>query len=88
MADFAAAVETQVIYCDLLALGDVSQSVDGMSFDQLVPVFLCVVIAGVVDAAGFKEDPTSNSVGLNGEAVRSNDTERLLNDILVWIEVV
>lgn len=61
---------------------------DSVSFDELVPVLLCIVITGVVDAAGFKEDTPTYSVGLNGEAVRSNDTERLLSDVLVRIEVV
>jgi hypothetical protein len=79
---------TQVKYCDLIALGNISQCVDSMSSNALVPVFLCIVIAGVIDATGFKEDSPASFIGLNGEAVCSNDTERLLGDILVWMDVV
>jgi hypothetical protein len=82
------AVVTQVIYCDLIALGNISHHVDSMSSNALVPVFLCIIIVGVVDATGFKEYSPASFIGLNWEAVCSNDTERLLVDILVWIDVV
>ena len=48
---------------------------DRMSFNVLVPVLLCVVIAGVVDAACFEEDSPFTSIGFNGEGVCSNDPE-------------
>jgi hypothetical protein len=62
--------------------------VDSMSFDALCLMLLCVIIAGVVDAAGVKEDPPFDFVGANGEAVCSNSTKRLLGDILVWIKII
>ena len=40
---------------------------DRVSLDVFVPVLLCVVIAGVVDAICFEEDFSINSVGSNGE---------------------
>ena len=60
---------------------------DRVSFDVLVPVLLCVVIAGVVDAACFEEDSPINSVGSN-EDVCSNDPQILLGNILICVDVV
>ena len=83
-----AAVETQVVYGDLFALGDFPQCVDSVLFNAVVPVFLCIVVAGVVDATSFEEHPSASPVGLDGEAVRSNDTEKLLGQFVVWIDIV
>lgn len=55
-----------------------------MSLDVLVPIILCIVIAGVVAAACFKEDSALNSTRLNGKPDYPNDTESLL---FVWIDV-
>jgi hypothetical protein len=61
---------------------------DRVSFDVLVSVLLCVVIAGVVDAACFEEDSPFTSVGFNGEGVCSNDPEILLDSIPICVDVV
>ena len=53
-------------------------------FDVRVPVLLCVIIAGVVDAACFEED----SVGFNREGVCSNDLEILLGSIPICVDFV
>jgi hypothetical protein len=58
-----------------------------VSFDVLVLVLLCVVIAGVVDAACFKEDSPFTSVGFNREGVCSNDPEILLSSIPICVNV-
>lgn len=81
------AVMTQVVYCNLFALRYVPQSVDGVPFDAFVPVFLCIVIAGVVDATGFEKNCPSG-FGLNRKAIRSNNTKIHVSGVLVWIKVV
>ncbi len=67
---------------------NVSQSMDRVSFDVLVPVLLCVVIARVVDAACFEEDPPFTAVGFNGEDVCSKDPEIILGRIPTCVDVV
>jgi hypothetical protein len=54
-----------------------------VSFDVLVPVLLCVVIAGLINAACFEEDAPFTSGGFKGEGVCSNDPEILLSSIPV-----
>jgi hypothetical protein len=61
---------------------------DRVSFDVLVPVLLCVVIAGVVDAACFKEDSPFTSVDFSREDVCSNDPQILLSSISICVNVV
>jgi hypothetical protein len=63
LANFAAAVETQVVYRNLLTLSDVPQSVDGVPLYMLIPVFVCVVVAGMVDTTCLQEDSTVNPYG-------------------------
>ena len=41
-----------------------------MSSSVLILVFLCVVSAYVVDATGLQEDPSAESVGIDGQTVR------------------
>jgi hypothetical protein len=52
-----------------------------MSFDALVPTFLCVIIASMVDATGFQEETSANSAHLYGKRVGATDTETLLGNI-------
>ena len=60
-----------------------------MSFDFRVLVLLCVVIAGVVDAACFEEDCSPFTfVGFNREAIGANDPEILLRSIPICVDVV
>ena len=59
-----------------------------VSFDVLVPVLLCVVIPGLINAACFEEDAPFTSGGFKGECVCSNDPEILLSSIPVWVDVV
>jgi hypothetical protein len=61
---------------------------DSVSFNAIVPVFLCIVVAGVVDATGFEEHSSDSPVGIDRKAVRSKDTEDLLGLVIVWIEIV
>ena len=61
---------------------------DRVSFDVRVPVLLCVVIAGVVDAACFEEDFPITSVCFNRKGVCSNDPEILLGSIPICVDVV
>lgn len=59
-----------------------------MSFDVLVPVLLCVVIAGLINAACFEENAPFTSGYFKGEGVYSNNPEILLNSIPVWVDIV
>ena len=81
MAHFTA----EKVYRDLFAFVNVSPRVHRMSFDALVPVRLSIFIAGVVDAACFKEDTNFSSPSSKG--VRSNNSEKLLGRILVWVHI-
>jgi hypothetical protein len=61
---------------------------DRMPLDVVVPVLLCVVIAGVVDAACFEEDSPINSVNSNGKTVGFKNPGVLLRNIPVCVYIV
>jgi hypothetical protein len=81
LANFARAVSAKVEDCDFLAFSNVTQCMYSMSFDALVPTFLCVIIASMVDATGFQEETSANSAHLYGKRVGATDTETLLGNI-------
>jgi hypothetical protein len=85
---FAVLVDAKVVYRDLFAFVDISHSMDRVSFDVLVTVLLCVVIAGVVNTAYSEKYPTFTSVGLKGEGVCSNDPEIMLSSIPIYVDIV
>jgi hypothetical protein len=66
--------DTDVGDGDLFTFVNISQSMDRVPFDALIPGFLCVVVAGVVDAARCEKDATS---AINGKSVRSKDSKVL-----------
>jgi hypothetical protein len=59
-----------------------------MSPSALIPVFLRIVIAGVIDTTGFEEDSAADPADLNRKTVRSDDPKIHLRGTFVWIEVV
>jgi hypothetical protein len=87
-ANVTAAVMPQIVYSDLFALGNCPQCMNSVPFNTIVPVLLRIVVAGMVDATGFEEHPAASPVGLDGEAVRSKNTEDLLGLVIVWINIV
>lgn len=84
----AALVSTEVVYCDLFALFGVSQSVDCVALDTGIPVFLCIVVASVVDAECFEQDTGVYSVDSDWQCIRSNDALVLFSDGLVKVDIV
>jgi hypothetical protein len=61
---------------------------DRVSFNILVPILLCVIIAGVIDAAYFEKNSPSTSVDFNGEGVYSNDPEILFGSIPICVNIM
>lgn len=61
---------------------------DSVPFDALALVFLCIIIAGVVDATGFEEDCASSPLDLDWKTVCSDYTKIHLSGVLLWIKVV
>ena len=88
LAEIPLRVAAEIVYRDFLAGGDVSQGVDGVTIERAVPVFLCVVGARVVDAAGVEEDPAGEAGGFDGEGISSDNSEGLFGEVLVWVEIV
>ena len=61
---------------------------DRVTLDVFVPVLLCVVIVGVIDAARLEKDSSINSVCSNGKGVRSDDSEILLGRTSIRVDIV
>ena len=59
-----------------------------VSFDVLVLVLLCIIIAGVVYSTRFEEDSTICPVGFNWEGVCSSYPQILLSSIRMWMDVL
>jgi hypothetical protein len=56
LASFAAIEGSEVVDCNLLALLDISQCMDGVPSDVLVLAFPGVVVTGMIDTTCIKED--------------------------------
>jgi hypothetical protein len=75
LAGFAVVEDAKVVNCDLLALLDISQCMDGVPFDVLVPAFLGVVVAGMINTTCIKENTYFPHIVPKGESVRSDDSK-------------
>ena len=71
MAGFAVVEDAEVVNCDLLAFLNVSQRIDGVPFDVLVPAFLGIIVVGIVNTACIEENTYFPHIVPKGESVRS-----------------
>ena len=75
LASFAVVEDAEIENCDLLAVLDVPFCMDSVSIDVLVPAFLGIVVAGVINAACIKKYPRFPHTVSKGEGVRSDDSQ-------------
>jgi hypothetical protein len=83
LAGFAAVEDPEVVDRDLLALLDISQRMDGVPLDVLVPAFLGVVVVGMIDTACIKENTPFHHIILEWKSVCSNDSKVLRGRIVL-----
>jgi hypothetical protein len=87
LAGFAAVEDPEVVNCDLLALLDISQCMDGVPLDVLVPAFLGVDVAGMIDTTCIKENTSFPHIVPKGESVGPDDS-KVPRDSIVGVNVM
>ena len=75
LAGLAVVEDAEVVNCDLLAFLNVSQRIDGVPFDVLVPAFLGIIVVGIVNTACIEENTYFHYIVPKGESVRSDDSK-------------
>jgi hypothetical protein len=82
LARVAAVEDSEVVNCDLLALLDISQYMDGVLFDVLVPAFLGVVVARMINTTCIKKNTPFPPIIPEWKSVRSDDSKVLRGSIV------
>ena len=83
----AAIEDPKVVNCDLLALLNISQCMDGVPFDVLVPDFLGVVVARMINTTCIKKNTPFPPIVPKWKSVRSDDS-KVLQGSIVCVNVI
>jgi hypothetical protein len=75
LAGFTAVEDPEAVNYDLLALLNISQYIDGVPLDAIVPAFLGVIVTGMIDTTCIKEDTPFPHIVPKGESVRPYDSK-------------